>query len=360
VSPLLALPGILVTVVLARLLRSRFLKLNALGRSAVVAVCLCGPFAVFMMYRELPGVTKGGHAWLYWPPVLAPVVIVLAYGLVRLQERLGHPRLARLISGVPWAALALSVLLGPMVRNAIFWTYESTWTVHQRLAAEGWSLSRMHRGLQMNGPHDVMLGLIPYAKRESAADAPFRPRRQYRVLLRQNNELDALPARSEILPLSLSRDVVVLSPIDSWLDPWNASVCRTLLSIGGAQTKCARVSEPTDLTLTPFSFTNRLETRDAAPSFPGEPACRIAYALPFSATGGGPHTFSAPPGWVIARVEGGEIDRTLPAPRVRVNAREDQPARLTLEQEGPGPCEGDVEFPGLVEATRDDPEWMWR
>ncbi len=106
--------GLAATALGARFIAPLFRRLGLAGRAAAVTLAMVAPLVAFLLRRQLPGVDKGGHAWLYWPPVLAPLAVAAAAGIAWGAEQFVRrlPRLAASPVFLPMAAAAAGGLVG--------------------------------------------------------------------------------------------------------------------------------------------------------------------------------------------------------------------------------------------------------
>ena len=354
--------GHLALAVAARFAASRFGRLGVTGRALGVAALMVGPFAAFMVYRLLPHVVHGGEPWLYAPPVLAPCAVGSAALLVLVLEW-SMSRVRGLafvvVNVVPVAVGVGSVAAGPGRLTPGSLTYESAYLIARHMSSRGWTYGRMARGLQVRDRYYLLLGLMPYARPDPPGGTVFDPRLQVRVWFRSPGMEGALPAGAEILHTGDTSRDVVLSEIDSWLDPWRAQVCIAPPDSHDEPT-CHGVTVWPDLALRPFTYSNRLI--DEVLAVPGQGGCRITQVIPLQPVAGTIHGFSSPDyRWVITQVSGVDVDEALPAKRVRLRSRDGTPGRIILEAVfGPGSAEcGNNQFPSILESTPDDPPWTY-
>jgi hypothetical protein len=195
-------------------------------------------------------------------------------------------------------------------------------------------------------------------------------RRQYRAWLADPQHSYAAPANAETLAGSNGHDVV-MSPIESWVDSWNAELCVT--DTAQNQKKCHHAAEPDGV---PLLYTHRLalgfsNENHAGPShaswvFPVHPMAGETRRVYFPEDG--PtlpprrnHGASAGCEWRVVEADGLEVEPALPANPVRLTSRTGAPGRIVVERVGNMDCGSGgraYKLPCLWETLPDDPAWM--
>jgi hypothetical protein len=369
-----ALAALAALAVACALAAPLYRRLGPSARAAVLGAWLVAPTAggvllLHLAHREL--------STRYFAPVIAPLAVAAAALMVLAVDLATHrrPRLAPLAWALPALVAVVALVRAQPPRSYPVWTFEDGRVVAAHLARRGWCYSRQFARLQTPRCTTLAYAVMPYACYAERDPGAAAARRQVRAFVADPARLPPLPRGAAVLPVHPGR-AVVLSEVDSWVDTADAELCVTGLGPGASpQPACTRPDAPD---AEPFLYAHRLALgfRDAnlaqpfrmTYSFALRPAAGQSRRIAFpddagSGVGARPGAGNALGcGWQVARVEGAEADRPLPANPVVLRSRDGTPGRIVLERVvGAAPCMNP--FPGQQipcrwETTPDDPAWM--
>ncbi|HVM95197.1 MAG TPA: hypothetical protein VMT89_02355 [Candidatus Acidoferrales bacterium] len=338
-------------------LRASFSKLSPRARDTVAAAVLVGPFLAgmaFLSYSHHEDFTpfpmhRFGVEGRYVMPMFAALgilggaVLAKAASAVRIRGAWLVPVLASCV-WVLWTTAEKS-------RDAREWDADDAERLATPLAQKGWNYLSMRKRIQGPGCQDIGAGLAAF----STSGPERTDRLQMRLWKNPDGKPLTLPANAESIPLR--KGAAILAPIDSWLDAAGTAVCSERgPPMGGYACDMAAAEDA--------YRSSRLRVADAL----GPNPRRIYYSALLLPKAGETRTFDVsnptapnPDCAEIVAVEGVEVDRLLPAPKVRLTSHDGQPGRIFVVSSLDSPdCSKDalVAPPCFTESADGDPPWV--
>jgi hypothetical protein len=346
---------------LAAALGARFRRCSPNARAWIIGAVMALPYALILSWLVL--VQRHHFTIFYVHPILAPAAVAAAAILVLPFE--GLARWARPLRWIPTIAVGvLAVTRAPEYWQPMLPMGSETWTLADaailtdHAAQRGWTYGDLVLRLQGHGCRELLSGMSMMAP---APNAPPKPgRRQLQVV---KAPPDALAERSDLV--SLGGSVVLLREIESWLHPVGLKACHLPIEPAGAPLCSTVTTTPAD-TFPPdrFMFLQRavplFENIDRTGSYIATYEMRLAPAAGESREISLTDDDASACGWRMTRIEGVQVDGTLPARRVRLRAAGADGGLVVFEKSfGTSGCTmgaSDFRYPPCVlETPLDDP-----
>lgn len=358
----------LVVVLLSASLGSRFRRLSWDARAWVVGAILMLPFGLASLWLVLWQMHHFGIIYLH--PIVGPAAVLIA-AMLSLPFELGA-RWRRALRWIPTAASLAGVAFVALdVRKPVAfatasqsnpWSLAEAGAIADRAMGRGWSYEDLVFRIQSNACRELLTAMSIVAP--SPSSALQRGRRQLQVVKVTRDELMALAATDDVVPLG-PMTVAVLRDIESWLQPESLRACRVPVG-SGAPAQCSPATPRATDALTPERFLFITRSFPEVHSLDLRPPYIATYEIPLAPGAGESRDLALTDhgardgGWQITRAEGVHVEGQLPSRGVRLHSETGSPGLLVIEKpfgtSASVPDENDVRYPPCVfEAPPGDP-----
>lgn len=336
------MPGLvaaLLLVAVTTVLGPRFRRSSWDVRAWALGFMLVAPFACGWLWL----VRHEHHDFnpYYLHPIVGPAATLYAAALCTPFELA-----ARRIRPLRWAPTAVAVALlstyvtGPVLGSPRFWSVEDAQTIVTQAESHGYAFEDLVFHLQAAHCFELLSGMAMGA----APPATFAPgrhgRRQLRVTrVRDDHAVPGAPA--VVVPLS-DGAAAVLRDIDSWMDTDGLIPCR--VPTNGRPEACADTTTRHVEQMTPERFLLSLYSDTGMHGLDVARPYVARYTIPLVPVAGETRELRLVPsdslhdsttaecGWRITRVEGVDVDGSLPARQVRLHSATGTPGSLVVEK----------------------------
>jgi hypothetical protein len=356
------LAGASVVMLIATALGSRFRRCSWYARAFIVAVVMVVPFGLALAWFVV--VQRHAFAIIYVHPIFAPAAVGAAAMIVLPFE--GLARWARPLRWIPTlAAGALVASVAPDIWLPLAlpptafrsWNLDEARVVADQAIKRGWSYGDIALHLQGSACRELLAGLSMMAPAPAAP--PRHGRRQLQVVKASR---EAFGVRDDLI--ELGGQAALLRDIESWLQPGGLKACRVPIAAEGEPACAAVAGTPADAE-TPERFMFLRRSVPLIDQIDRERPYVATYEIPLVPTAGEDREIAisddsvSPCVWRITRVEGVQVEGTLPAVRVRLHAARSGNGLIVFEKPfGTGGCGQDIDFrypPCVLETPLDDP-----
>ena len=361
-----ALAGALAVVFLAARFGARFRALAWSARAWVIGGIVVLPFALASLW--LVFWQQHHFAIGYLHPIVGPVAVLVAalvclpfeirgrwHGTLRWVPTVAAVAVAAVVA---WNLDGRAALATPSAASP--WTLAEAALVADHAAQRGWSFEDLVARVQGGACRELLAAMAVVGP--PPGPNPRRDHRQLQVVKVPRGVLPMSADAEDRVLLGADIDAVVRE-IDSWLRPESVRACRAPTGRRGPTVCADAIHRGPAEAAGRFLFITRSYPQTHTLEVP--PPYRATYEIPLAPGAGeirdvllaehaaGPH------GWHVTRVEGLEVEGTLPATRVRLRSRTGNPGRLVIERQyDASPSSEGLDpryLPCLFEAVPGDP-----